>query len=112
MKRVTAYIRPHRLEEVKAVLMDAGVSGLTVNDVRGCGNSPESANLVALASGVVALPVRSKLTMIVANETVEAVVESLLHCLRTGESGDGKIFVEPVLDAIRIRTQERGETAI
>lgn len=112
MMRITGYIRPHRLEEVKAVLMDSGVSGITVNDVRGCGNSVESVTSVPQSAGIVALPVRSKITMIVDDASVESVVASLVACLRTGERGDGKIFVEPVIDAIRIRTGEQGDIAL
>ncbi len=112
MKRITSYVRPHRLEELKAVLMDVEVSGLTVNDVRGCGNSPESSSLSAQSAGIIALPIRSKVTVIVTDTQVDSVVAAIVDCLRTESTGDGKIFVEPVDDAFRIRTGERGDVAL
>jgi nitrogen regulatory protein P-II 1 len=90
MTRITCMIRPHRLEAVKSAIAALNVSGLNVSDVRGTGNSPESA---AWFGG-------------------EEHVEAILEHARTGEPGDGKIFVETVVDALRIRTGERGEAAL
>lgn len=112
MKKVTAFIRPHRLEELKAELMEIGVSGLTVNDVRGSGNSTQPEPAQPTPARIISLPIQSKLTMIVADALVEPVIETIVRCLRTGKSGDGKIFVEPIEQAIRIRTSERGDAAL
>ena len=111
MKRVICFLRPHRLEAVKTAISTLGVTGLTVSDVRGRGNSPETASLLA-SSGVVGLPIRSRLEAVVADDLCEAVVQAILDNAYTGESGDGKVFVEPILDAVRVRTGERGEDAV
>lgn len=110
--RVTAYVRPHRLDEVKTAVSNLGVSGLTVTDVRGCGSSPERATTFAGQEILVALPLRSKLEAVVPEELAEAVIGAVVATARTGEPGDGKIFVEPIEDAVRIRTGERGPSAV
>jgi nitrogen regulatory protein P-II 1 len=110
--RVTAYVRPHKLEEVKTAVSNLGVSGLTVTDVRGCGASPEVASTFAGQEILIALPVRSKLETVVPAEMQEAVVQAVLRSARTGEPGDGKVFVEPIEDVVRIRTGERGPDAV
>lgn len=112
MKRIWCCIRPHRLEEVKTAIADLGATGMSVSDVRGTGNSPETARSFAGQSVVVPLPVRAKLDVVVPDALVPSVVEAILRHAWTGEPGDGKIFLEPVTDAIRIRTGERGEDAI
>ncbi|CAN5431333.1 nitrogen regulator P-II GlnB [soil metagenome] len=112
MKRITCYIKPHRVEMVKSAIATLGVSGLSVTDVRGTGNSPESTDWLGGDPSLIALPIRSKLIMFVSDEMVESVIASIVENTQTGESGDGKIFVEPVENAIRIRTNERGEIAI
>ncbi len=111
MIRVTCFLRPHKLEEVKTAIADIGVGGMTVNDVRGRGNSAEQASL--LGGNVVALPVRSKLTVVVEDaDKAELVVQAILENAGTGAPGDGKIFLEPIEDAIRIRTGESGPEAV
>jgi nitrogen regulatory protein P-II 1 len=109
MKRVTVLVRPHRLEIVKSVISAMDVTGLTVTDVRGNGNSPESSHWT---QGVAPLPIRCKIEVVVLDEQVNEVIDQVLKRCFTGESHDGKIFVEPILDAIRIRTRERGNAAI
>lgn len=110
MIRVVAYIKPHRLEGVKSAVSALGVTGLTVTDVRGTGVSEEHTDL--LSGAVVALPMRSRLEVVVTNELQEPVVAAIIESARTGEANDGKIFVERVADALRIRTGERGEPAV
>lgn len=112
MHRITCYIRPHRLEAVKSAIAAQGVSGMTVSDVRGTGNSPESTEFFGGDPNLIALPIRSKVMVVVPEDLTNDVIEAILDAAQTGENGDGKIFVEPVVDAIRVRTQERGETAI
>ena len=110
--RVTAYVRPHKLEEVKTAVSNLGVSGLTVTDVRGCGSSPESPATLAGQEVLVALPIRSKLEVVVPEELREPVIEAILANARTGAPGDGKVFVEEVTDVLRVRTGERGRDAV
>jgi nitrogen regulatory protein PII len=110
--RITAYLRPHKLEEVKTAVSNLGVSGLTVTDVRGCGSSPERASTFAGQEILVTLPVKSKLETVVPAEMQEAVVAAIVNIARTGEPGDGKVFVEPIEEVLRIRTGERGPDAV
>ncbi len=112
MKRITAYIRPHRLEDVKAAVSELGVTGMTVSDVRGCGNSPERAVVFGGQQVLSHLPPKAMLEVVVNDDLQEDVIQAIIRHAATGESGDGKIFVESLQDAIRIRTLERGETAV
>lgn len=112
MLRITCLIRPHKLEQVKSAIAALGISGLNVSDVRGVGNSPEQANWFAGQEHLVALPLKSKLEVIAPDDLKEAIVDAILENARTGEPGDGKIFIERMADAIRIRTGERGDSAI
>lgn len=110
--RVTCIIRPHKLEQVKTAVASLGVSGMNVADVRGCGNSPEKVNWFAGEEHLVALPIKAKIEVVVPDELAESLVAAILEHARTGEPGDGKIFLERVDDAVRIRTRERGDIAI
>mgnify|MGYP001298784450 FL=1 len=112
MIRVTCFIRPHKLEEVKTAIAELGISGMSVSDVRGRGNSLEQAGVFGGQEYLVALPVKAKLVVFAPDELQEPLIRTVLEHAWTGESGDGKIFVEPVEDAIRVRTGERGESAI
>lgn len=112
MTRVTCYIRPHKLESVKSAIAALGVTGMSVSDVRGAGTSPETTDWFGGAGGLIALPIRAKVEVVVQNELTESIVRAIIDNAYTGESGDGKIFVAPVNDAIRIRTLERGEAAV
>jgi len=110
--RVTCFLRPHRLEAVKSAIAALGVSGLSVTDVRGTGNSPERSDIFGGDEGLIALPIRSRIEVVATDDMTEPIVEAIFGSARTGESGDGKIFVERVADAVRIRTEERGDLAI
>lgn len=112
MVRIIAYIRPHRLEEVKSALAMLPISGLTVSDTRGCGNNPETTSSFFGQEIVISLPIRSKVEVVVPANLQEAVVSAICDAARTGEPGDGKVFIEPVTDSVRIRTLERGETVL
>lgn len=112
MTRITCIIRPHLLEQVKSAIAALDISGLNVSDVRGTGNSPESASWFAGEEHLISLPIKAKIEVIVLDEVVESVVTAILANAQTSEPGDGKIFLEPVEDALRIRTGERGEAAL
>jgi len=105
-------IRPHKLEQVKSAIASLGVTGLNVSDVRGVGNSPEKATWFGGQEHMVALPLKSRLEVVAPDDLKDAIVQAILENARTGEDGDGKIFIEKVVDAVRIRTGERGETAV
>jgi nitrogen regulatory protein P-II 1 len=85
---------------------------LNVSDVRGVGNSPEKTTWFGGQEHVVALPLKSKLEVVAPDELKDAIVQAILENARTGQDGDGKIFIEKVVDAVRIRTGERGEAAV
>ena len=110
MIRIVAYIKPHRLEGVKSAVSALGVTGLTVADVRGTGVSEEHTDL--LSGAVVALPIRSRLEVVVGDDLRGEVVKAIVESARTGEPNDGKVFVERVSDALRVRTGERGDAAV
>lgn len=111
MKRIVAYIRPHKLEGVKTAISTLGITGLTVGDARGTGTNPEVGRW-GNQEGVVAMPVRARIETVVNDEIVEPAIQAIIENAFTGEPGDGKIFVQPVLEAIRIRTGDRGEEGL
>jgi nitrogen regulatory protein PII len=110
--RVLSYIRPHRLEEVKTALGEVGITGITVTEARGCGSSPETSDWFMGRELVVALPQKLKIEDVVMEDMVETVVVAISEGARTGSPGDGKIFLQHVSDAVRIRTGERGEPGL
>lgn len=112
MIRITCMIRPHRLEQVKSAIAALGVSGLNVSDVRGTGNSPEHAAWFAGEAHLISLPIKSKIEVVVSDDMADSIVQAILDNARTGEPGDGKIFVERVADAVRVRTGETGDAAL
>jgi nitrogen regulatory protein P-II 1 len=112
MVRITCYIKPHKLEAVKSAIAATGISGMSVSDVRGTGNSEETTAWFGGDESLMALPIRSKLMVVAPDELQEEIVAAILDVAQSGESGDGKIFVERVQDAIRVRTHERGEVAL
>ena len=109
MKKIEAIIRPLKLDEVKIALGEAGVTGLSVSDVRGSGRQQGHRESFRGAEYSVSLPMKIKLELVVRDEDVAHIVDTIELHARTGETGDGKIFVLPMDDAIRIRTEERGE---
>jgi nitrogen regulatory protein P-II 1 len=112
MKKVEAVIRPIKIEDVKEALSAIGVNGMTVTDVRGYGRQRGRTERYRGNTYVVNLLPKVKLEFVVSDELEEEAVEAVLESGRTGEIGDGKVFVSTVEQAIRIRTGERGESAL
>lgn len=112
MKKIEAIIKPFKLEEVKDALTEIGVHGLTVSEVKGFGRQKGHAELYRGAEYVVDFIPKVKIEVVVPDSMAEKVVETIMNTARTGRIGDGKIFVIPVEEAVRIRTGERGESAI
>jgi len=112
MKKVEAIIKPFKLDEVKESLNAVGVRGLTVSEVKGFGRQKGHTELYRGAEYVVDFLPKVKLEIIVQEEMVAKVVETIEKAARTGRIGDGKIFVTPVEDVVRIRTGERGDDAV
>jgi nitrogen regulatory protein P-II 1 len=112
MKKVEAIIKPFKLDEVKEALSGVGVQGLTVSEVKGFGRQKGHTELYRGAEYVVDFLPKVKLEIIVSDELVSQVVNTIESSARTGRIGDGKIFVLPVEEVVRIRTGERGPNAI
>ena len=112
MKQITAVIKPFKLEEVRESLADVGVSGLTVTEVKGFGRQKGHTELYRGAEYVVDFLPKVKVEVVVKDEDVERVVEAIVAAAKTGKIGDGKIFVTPVEQVIRIRTGETGDDAV
>jgi nitrogen regulatory protein P-II 1 len=112
MKKIECVIRPIKIDEVKAALEAIGVVGMTVADVRGYGKQRGRTEKYRGNTYVVNLLPKVKLEIVVADDRAEDVVEIVLEAAKTGEIGDGKIFVSTVEQAVRIRTGERGESAL
>jgi nitrogen regulatory protein P-II 2 len=112
MKLVTAIIKPFKLDDVRASLSDIGVQGVTVTEVKGFGRQKGHTELYRGAEYVVDFLPKVKLEIAVADGVVESVIEAITKAANTGKIGDGKIFVSPLEQVIRIRTGETGEDAI
>ncbi len=112
MKKVEAIIKPFKLEEVKEALAQVGIQGLTVTEVKGFGRQKGHKELYRGAEYVVEFLPKVKLEIVIVDELLEPVVKAIVKAASTGRIGDGKIFVSPVLEAIRIRTGETGELVL
>ena len=112
MKKIEAIIKPFKLEEVKDALGEAGIEGMTVSEVKGFGRQKGHTELYRGAEYVVDFLPKIKLEIVVRDEIVERVIDAISQAANTGKIGDGKIFVLPLEEAIRIRTGERGPAAV
>jgi nitrogen regulatory protein P-II 1 len=112
LKKVEAIIKPFKLDEVKEALNEIGIQGITVGEVKGFGRQKGHTELYRGAEYVVDFIPKIKMEIIVADDIVSKVVDTIEQAAKTGRIGDGKIFVTPVEEVIRIRTGERGEDAL
>ena len=112
MKKIEAVIKPFKLDEVKEALHEVGLQGITVVEARGFGRQKGHTELYRGAEYVVDFLPKVKIEVICDDSVVERAVEAILGAARTGRIGDGKIFILPVEDAVRIRTGERGPDAV
>ena len=112
MKKIEAIIQPFRLEEVKEALKSIGVDGMTVTDVRGHGRQKGHKEVYRGQEYQVDLVPKVKLELVVASDRAEDVIKTVIGSARTGKIGDGKIFVYEIGEAVRIRNDERGDTAL
>ena len=112
MKKIEAFIKPFKLDDVKAALMEIGVRGISVTEIRGFGRQKGHTELYRGSEYQVDFLPKSKLEIVVADAMAEKVIEVIQKVAHTGQVGDGKIFVLPVEDAIRIRTGESGDGAL
>ena len=112
MKKVEAIIKPFKLDEVKEALQEAGIQGLSVIEVKGFGRQKGHTELYRGAEYVVDFLPKVKIEMVLPDELVDAAIEAIVSAARTEKIGDGKIFISPVEQAIRIRTGEEGDEAL
>ncbi len=112
MKLVTAIIKPHKLDEVKEALQAAGIAGLTVSEVRGYGRQRGHTEIYRGAEYTVEFVPKVKLEIVATDATLDAVIDAVVGTARSGEVGDGKVFVTDVERVVRIRTGETDDEAV
>jgi nitrogen regulatory protein P-II 1 len=112
MKKVEAIIKPFKLDEVKDALAEVGIQGMTVTEVKGFGRTGGKKEVYRGSAYVVDFVPKIKIEIVVPEALVTAVIDAIEKTAKTGRIGDGKIFVSPIEEAVRIRTGERGEEAI
>ncbi len=112
MKLVVAIIKPFKLEEAKEALSELGIQGMTVTEVKGFGRQKGHTEIYRGSEYTVDFLPKAKIEVVVADDIVDRVVAAVVRAAKTGKIGDGKVFVVPVLEAARIRTDERGEAAL
>jgi len=112
MKKIEAIIKPFKLEDVKEALAAVGVEGMTVTEVKGFGRQKGHTEIYRGSEYTVDFLPKLKLEIVLPDATVEAAVTAILKTAKTGKIGDGKIFVLPIDEAVRIRTEERGDQAV
>ena len=112
MKLITAIIKPFKLQEVREALVDAGISGLTVTEVKGYGRQKGHTEMYGGAEYAVDILPKIKLDVLIEDNSLETVIEAISKTANTGKIGDGKIFISDIENVIRIRTGETGSDAI
>ena len=112
MKLITAIIKPFKLEEVKGALAEVGIEGMTVTEVKGFGRQKGHTEIYRGSEYTVDFLPKVKVEIAVQDDLVTKVVDAIIRGARTGKIGDGKVFVTPLEETVRIRTDERGEAAL
>jgi nitrogen regulatory protein P-II 1 len=112
MKKIEAIIKPFKLEEVKDALADLGIEGMTVSEVKGFGRQKGHTEIYRGSEYTVDFLPKIKIEVVLADSLLESALAAIVKAAKTGKIGDGKVFVSPVEEAIRIRTDETGEKAV
>jgi nitrogen regulatory protein P-II 1 len=112
MKKIEAIIKPFKLEEVKDALADLGIEGMTVSEVKGFGRQKGHTEIYRGSEYTVDFLPKIKIEVVLADSLLESAVGAIVKAAKTGKIGDGKVFVSPVEEAVRIRTDETGEKAV
>jgi nitrogen regulatory protein PII len=112
MKKIEAIIKPFKLEEVKDALAAVGIEGMTVSEVKGFGRQKGHTEIYRGNEYTVDFLPKIKIEIVLADNVVTSAVDAIVKAAKTGKIGDGKVFVSPMEDAIRIRTEERGDRAV
>jgi nitrogen regulatory protein PII len=112
MKKIEAIIKPFKLEEVKDALGEVGIDGMTVSEVKGFGRQKGHTEIYRGSEYTVDFLPKIKIEVVLADSQVESAVSAILKAAKTGKIGDGKVFIFPIQEAIRIRTEEKGDHAV
>ena len=112
MKKIEAIIKPFKLEDVKASLGEVGITGMTVTEVKGFGRQKGHTEIYRGSEYTVDFLPKIKLELVVADGVVQTAVGAIVKAAKTGKIGDGKVFVSPIEEAVRIRTEEKGDSAV
>ena len=112
MKKIEAVIKPFKLEDVKDALAEIGITGMTVSEVKGYGRQKGHSELYRGAEYVVDFLPKIKIDIVVKDEMVDSIINTIVNSAKTGKIGDGKIFVSSLDEVVRIRTEERGTEAV
>jgi nitrogen regulatory protein P-II 1 len=112
MKKIEAIIRPHKLDDVQEALLDAGIKGMTVFEARGVGRQKGHKEIYRGSEYEVGLLPKIKIEVVIADADADRAVDVILKAAKTGEIGDGKVFISTIDEAIRVRTLEAGESAL
>lgn len=112
MKKIEAILRPHRLEEVKEALVESGIKGMTILEVRGIGRQKGQTEIYRGSEYQIDFVPKIMLQIILPDDKLEKAVSTILSHAKTGQVGDGKIFVSTIDEVIRVRTEESGESAL
>ncbi|WOO38434.1 MULTISPECIES: P-II family nitrogen regulator [Clostridia] len=112
MKKIEAIVRPEKLEPLKEALLKKQVNGLTINQVLGCGKQYGFTEYVRGNTIIMNTLPKIEITLVVPDDRMEEIIDTIIEIAQTGKFGDGKIFVSDIVDCIRIRTKERGEKAL
>ena len=112
MKKIDAIIKPFKLEEVKDALADLGIEGMTVSEVKGFGRQKGHTEIYRGSEYTVDFLPKIKIEVVVNDSLLDGAIKAIVSAAKTGKIGDGKVFVSPVEEAVRIRTEETGEKAV
>jgi nitrogen regulatory protein P-II 1 len=112
MKKIEAIIKPFRLEDVKSALAQLGIEGMTLTEVKGCGQQKGHTEIYQGSEYTMEFLPKLKIDLVVTNAQLDAAVNAIVNAAKTGKIGDGKIFISSIDDVVRIRTSERGEHGI
>ncbi|MFZ1081210.1 MAG: P-II family nitrogen regulator [Candidatus Kryptoniota bacterium] len=112
MKKIEAIIRPFKIDDVREALIEIGIKGMTVSEVKGYGRQKGHTEMYRGSEYQIDFLPKMKIEIITPDESVDKIVDTIIKSAKTGQVGDGKIFVYPVEDAIRVRTEESGEAAL
>ena len=112
MKRITAIIRPHKLDEVKDALLEKGIKGMTISEVRGIGRQKGQTEVYRGSEYQIDFIPKIKIEIVVPDDKLELAVTAIIAAAKTGQVGDGKLFITTIDEVIRVRTEESGENAL